>query len=254
MKFVSMVDIASHNIISIDANAFTLRLEIDGAVRETRLKPYHAAILYSLFTKHPSPLTYEEIIALLKQYNLVVTDLTRMHRKLSEIRGFMNLFHHGLGRLVYNTRGVGYSLPLRLKSLQGVGTASKLQFKNKAIARSVNTVRSLIEAAIKLTAEYKIVPNSSGFISERNLCSQVIAENITIFNKEIAVIMREIRLHEAEFIYIRLEYLLANLRTYVGLARVSEYPISEVQWLDWFSQEVWLLFDSLEKLLKEAGV
>ena len=43
-----------------------------------------------------------------------------------------------------------------------------------------------------------------------------------------------------------------SVKTYVGLARISEYPISEAQWLDWFKQEVWMLFEDLKKLIRFA--
>ena len=57
-------------------------------------------------------------------------------------------------------------------------------------------------------------------------------------------------MHEADFTGIRVQYLLAKLRTYAGVARISEYPISEAQWTDWFTQEVWMLFDDLQKQVK----
>ncbi len=65
-------------------------------------------------------------------------------------------------------------------------------------------------------------------------------------------ILKEIRAHEADFTGLRISYFLAKLKTYVGLARISEYPISEVQWLDWFKQEVWMLFEDLKKLIRFA--
>lgn len=59
-------------------------------------------------------------------------------------------------------------------------------------------------------------------------------------------------LHEADFTALRIGYLLAKLKTYVGLARISEYPISEAQWLDWFIQESAMLFEELKTHLKLA--
>ncbi len=109
MKFISLIDIASQNIITIDADAHILRLELgrDRRIREARLKPYHAEILYTLFNQHPLPLDYLEITSLLQTHGLTITDSTRMHRKLSEIRNFMGSFHPSLKDLILNTRGLG---------------------------------------------------------------------------------------------------------------------------------------------------
>jgi hypothetical protein len=59
-------------------------------------------------------------------------------------------------------------------------------------------------------------------------------------------------MHEADFIFLRIQYLLAKLKTYVGLARISEYAISHAQWLDWFKSEIYALFEDLKKTIKEA--
>jgi hypothetical protein len=64
--------------------------------------------------------------------------------------------------------------------------------------------------------------------------------------------LKEIHTHESDFFGIRIQYLLSKLRTYIGLARISEYPITKVQWLDWFEQEVWVLFDDLQKAIKST--
>ena len=66
------------------------------------------------------------------------------------------------------------------------------------------------------------------------------------------IILQEIRVHQADFTGLRVGYLLAKLKTYVGLARISKYPISETQWLDWFKQEVWMLFEDLKSVVRSA--
>jgi len=86
MKFISLIDTNNQNIVTIDADSFVLRIEIDGIPRESRIKPFMASILYELFKCHPNPLPYDKIIEILKEYGLIISDLTRMHRKLSEIR------------------------------------------------------------------------------------------------------------------------------------------------------------------------
>ncbi len=93
---------------------------------------------------------------------------------------------------------------------------------------------------------------SQGYVIDRDPVRALLVEKIMLFNQASDGILREIRVAEADFTGIRVQYLLAKLRTYVGMTRISEYPISEVQWLDWFTQEVWMLFDDLQKLIKLA--
>ncbi|GHU15839.1 hypothetical protein FACS189449_13610 [Alphaproteobacteria bacterium] len=250
MKFISLIDSISKNVITVDANSFVLRLEINGVSIETRLKAYHGEILYALFSHHPTALTYDEITDLLMSYNLVIADETRMHRKISELRKFLAKFHPSLEEIIINTRGVGYSLPLRLKNLHELANDNGLKFKNKKINESISIISGLIEDAIHLTSGSKIVRNSHGYVLERN--SKILEEKIEIFNSCEKNIMKQICAHEADFVFLRTQYLLAKLKTYVGLARISEYSISEAQWLDWFKLEAWTLFEDLKKSIKTS--
>ncbi len=97
-----------------------------------------------------------------------------------------------------------------------------------------------------------MVKKSQGYVINRESIKAILVEKITIFNNCEQIIIEQICAHEADFIAIRVQYLLAKLRTYIGLTRISEYPISEAQWLDWFKQEIWLVFDDLNKILKLA--
>ena len=110
----------------------------------------------------------------------------------------------------------------------------------------------LINDAIRLTSEHKIIWHAQGYVINRDPIRSVLVEKIALFNVCEQTILEQIRAHEADFTGIRVQYLFAKLRTYVGLARSSEYPISEMQWLDWFKQEVNLLFEDLKKLIKLA--
>ena len=103
-----------------------------------------------------------------------------------------------------------------------------------------------------MTAQSKVVQHPQGYVINRDPVRQALVEKISVFNACEKIIVKEICVHEADFMGLRLAYLLAKLKTYVGLARISEYPISETQWLDWFKQEVWLLFDALKKAIRLA--
>jgi hypothetical protein len=54
------------------------------------------------------------------------------------------------------------------------------------------------------------------------------------------------------FVFLRIQYLLAKLKTYVGFARISAYAISQAQWLDWFKSEIYTLLDDLKNTIKES--
>lgn len=253
MKFISLIDTSNQNIVTIDVESFILRIEIDGMPRESRLKPFMSSILYELFKDHPNPLSYKRIVEILKEYNLIVSDLTRMHRKLSEIRQIIQKLYPSFGELVLNTRGVGYTLPLRFKNLQQLGNQpDNTKFANSNITKAVQTLEALINDSIAMTSENKVIKHAQGYIINRDPVRHILIEKISIFNECEKTILREIRTHEADFIGLRISYLLAKLKTYVGLARISEYPISAAQWLDWFKHEVWMLFESIKTQIRYA--
>ncbi|MDF2965079.1 MAG: hypothetical protein K0Q51_467 [Rickettsiaceae bacterium] len=253
MKYISLIDTRNQNIITIDAESLIIKLEISGTFYETRIKPYMASVLYELFSKHPNPVSYEEIIDILKNHGLTITDFTRMHRKLSEIRQFIQKAHPSLESLIYNTRGHGYSLSLRLKNLYQIGSKpDNIEFTNIRITKAVEILETLINDSIDLTSQTKIIKHSKGFCLNRDPIKHILVEKIITFKECEQTILKEIRIHEADFNALRINYLLAKLKTYIGLARISEYPISEAQWLDWFTQESWTLFDEIKKFIRFA--
>jgi hypothetical protein len=149
-----------------------------------------------------------------------------------------------------NSRGVGYGLSLRLKNIHDVSSDNAISFKNNKINENISIISTLIEDAILLTTRGKIIKNSYGYVMERN--AEILEKKISIFNDCEKVILNQISSHEADFIYLRVEYLLAKLKTYIGFARISEYSISETQWLDWFKLEIYALFDNLKSTIKES--
>lgn len=250
MRFISLIDTHNQNIITVDADSLILRVEIEENSKEIRLKSYMASVIYELFYTHPTPLTYDNIISILKKHNLIISDLTRMHRKISEIRNHLLRFHPSLNEILLNTRGFGYGLPLRLKKLHQIEKKEKSSFKSKDINKAIDILHNLINDAIDMTAQNNVVQHRHGYVINRDHVRHDIVEKIVLFNACKKTILEEIRVHEADFTGLRVNYLLAKLKTYIGLARISEYPISETQWLDWFKQEVWLLFEELKKWIR----
>jgi hypothetical protein len=253
MKFISLVDTHNQNIITINADSFLLRIELDGSIREKRIKPFMSSLLYELFHQHPHPLAYDRIIEILRDHKLIISDLTRMHRKLSEIRKCLQKLYPSLGELILNTRSIGYSLPLRLKNLhQLTQKQDSAKFSNNHLTKALKILETVINDSILMTSNNKIIKNSQGYMINRDPIKDAIVEIISTFNECEKTILHEIRTHEADFIALRINYCLAKLKTYVGLARISEYPISEAQWLDWFKEEVWMLYEELKKLMSLA--
>jgi hypothetical protein len=253
MKFISLVDSISKNVITVDVSALLLKVEIDDLIaKELRLKPYCAEILYGLFSKHPAPLSYEEVSNILKAHKIIVSENTKMHRKLSEIRHALIAFNPTLGDLILNTRGIGYSLPLRLKNLHLLERNHSIAFKNLKITTNIAIIKTLIQDVIDLVSKNKVIRHPQGYVIDRNPIRATLVDKISIFNDCSTIIISELCTHEADFTGLRLQYFFAKLKTYIGIARISEYPISEAQWLDWFEQEVWMLFDNLQKLIKIA--
>jgi DNA-binding winged helix-turn-helix (wHTH) protein len=168
MKFISLVDISSKNVVTVNADSLVLRLEINGTAKETRLKKYHGEILYTLFSRHPKSVGYEEITDLLETCGSIISDETRLHRKISEIRSFLAKFHPSLADIIVNTRGVGYGLQLRFRNLPNMANDNGIKFKNEKINESILIIAALIEDAIHLTAHGKITQSSHGHVMERN--------------------------------------------------------------------------------------
>lgn len=255
MKFISLLDLKTQHILTIDAKGLVFRLEIDGSPKEIRLKPsYMADILYALFNKHPTVLSYSEITEILKAHHLAISDLTRMHRKVSEIRTFLEAFHPSLKELIFNTRGVGYSLPLSFKNLHHLEPKTQTDFRNPKFTQIMSQIHTFIEDAVELTEKGKIIKQSQGYVIDRQTIRDVLSQKIEGFNALEKILLQELRLHEADFMRLRIEYSLSKLKTYIGLARISEYPISQTQWIDWFQQEVWFLFEELKKLVKHSEI
>ncbi len=212
------------------------------------------SILYQLFHTHPNPLSYEKIIEILKDYDLIISDTTRMHRKLSEIRYFVQQLHPSLKDIILNIRGIGYSLPLRFKNLHQIANQQdNIKFASANITKAIRVLEAVINDAIDMTSQNKVIKHTQGYVINRELVSHILVEKISIFNECEKTILKEICAHEADFTNLRINYLLAKLKTYVGLTRISQYPISEAQWLDWFKQEVWMLFEELKKLIRFAS-
>ena len=70
------------------------------------------------------------------------------------------------------------------------------------------------------------------------------------YNKNKKKLFSEIRAHSSDFIVIRIEFTLAKLKTYLGLARVSDFSVTKEQWIEWHDHESTQILTDLFELLQ----
>jgi hypothetical protein len=240
MNFKQLYDPKASVVYTVDGQALIFKISGDGSNKQTRLKPHHAAILAALFTRHPNPVPYSVIQSILKSSRLACPDETRLHRKVSELRNELAGIHPTLSDLILNIRGIGYSLPLHLKDPES-GSTTFPKFKNKRLQQSIDVLKKLVAESLRLSRKCSVVKSDDHFRLQRKLVHAELELMIEGFEVQKKSIFNELKLHPQDFVSIRLEFVFAKLKTYVGLARISEFSITKEQWWDWHeveSQEV----------------
>ncbi len=236
----------------LDSKALVFKISSDQVNKETRLKPYFAQILSALFSGHPQPASYEEITNILKHNQLACPDETRLHRKVSELRIFLAKFHPGSDHLICNTRGVGYALPLYFKDPETNELGHNYKISNKKIQDAFLCFEQYARESIELSKKCSIIKTDDGFILQRKPVHTSLEHLLENYEKQKKKMYAELRLHPADFIYIRLEFILAKLQTYLGLARISEFSITKDQWLEWHETEIKQTLGELTYQVKQA--
>jgi len=254
MNTLSIQDTADDYILTLNKDTMVFSIESKGLHKETRLKPFMCDILYTLFKIHPNPLSYHQASVILKKHHLIVSDLTRLHRKFSEIRKTIIELDPRLHSLLLNTRQYGYTLPLSCKALDLEARSCAqmaVAFANPKLAESIALLDRLVAQAIEMTKRNALIRSPDGYIMNRDMERELLVQQIELFKECERIILKEIRCHEADFYRLRIEYTLAKIKTYIGLARISEYPITESQWVDWFQLEVSVLVRELKRLCRD---
>lgn len=226
---------AAHYIVN--GKALVFKLSTDEVQKEVRLKKYFAAILEALFSKHPEPISYEELTNILRNAKLACPDETRLHRKMSELRQFLGKIHPGLNSLIVNMRGVGYSLPLHLQDPNASGVSDSYKIKNKTLQTILKGIDNNVKTSITLTKKCPIKKSHVGFVLQRTSVHGEVEQLLERHENHKKKLFEELRLHKADFSAIRLEFTLAKLQTYLGLARISEFSITKDQWVEWHEIE-----------------
>ena len=251
-SFRQLYDPSTGTHYLLDSKSLVFKISSDEVNKKTRLKPHFAQILSALFAGHPQPASYEEITNILKHYQLACPDETRLNRKVSELRIFLAKFHSGLDHLICNTRGIGYSLPLHFKDPETNELSHNYKISNKKIQDALLCVEEYARESIELSKKCSITKSDDGFVLQRKPVHTNLEHLLENYEKQKKKIYTELRLHPADFIYIRLEFILAKLKTYLGLARISEFSITKDQWLEWHENEIKQALGELIYQVKQA--
>jgi hypothetical protein len=89
-----------------------------------------------------------------------------------------------------------------------------------------------------LSKRCNITKADDGFILQRKPAHRELDHLLDHYNKQKKKLYAELRLYPVDLVYIRLEFILAKLKTYLGLARVSEFSITKEQWIEWHEIEL----------------
>jgi len=254
MRIASLKDTISQIHLSVDGDSRVVRVETPDARREVRLRPHMADMLLLLMSEHPQPVSYRALIKLLRQHHIAAPDATRLHRKMSELRRTLSVLEPKIPDMIHNTRDTGYSLPLTWKSPDQMQPKLGQEFRSLKIAAPVAMVQDMIKAAITLAENGQLVKWPYGYVLDRVPFLEDIAKLLQGLNYCEKLIKKELRLHDADFLALRLQDCFSKLRTYVGLARISPFPVSHSEWTEWFVHEVWAIFDEMKKWIREAEV
>lgn len=246
-----LYDVYTGTHYALDTETFVLRISSDAVQKETRLRPHIAAIVGALFTHHPRPVSYDHLRKIVEHHNLTCPDDTRLHRKISELRRFLTQFHPRLAPAIINTRGLGYSLPLHFKEPETIDSNPRNILPNRILQDVIVGVQHLIRESLALSKKCHITKGEDGFHLHRKPVHTELENLLAQYEEQNKRLHAELRLHPADFKHIRLECTLTRLKTYLGLARVSEFSITKEQWLEWHAVESNQLLADLIHQLKQ---
>ena len=90
------------------------------------------------------------------------------------------------------------------------------------------------------------------FILQRKPVHSEIETLLKAYKSQQSKLHAALRLHPADFLHVRLEFFLAKFKTYLGLARVSEFSVTKEQWLEWHEVEMGQMLNELIEHIKQA--
>lgn len=249
--FRMLRDSETHVTISLDLKSMMIEVVSSEGRQKTRLSPQDYVLFSKLFFDHPHVSPYESLMDEMRKHQIPVQDVSKLHRKVSELRITLSQVSKKLSDSIINLRGVGYSLPTEWEdpSMEGFEIP---YFKSSEIISEIEKLSKLIQKAEELMRKSKFKKLDGYYLIRREEYSEELENLVIEFNRCELKLLKSTRRAPADFYYIRIQAAFAHLRTYVGLARMSQYAISKDQWLDWFLHESQEAFRALMDLMKQA--
>lgn len=141
---------------------------------------------------------------------------------------------------------------MHFKELETNELSYNYKISNKNIQDALSCVEEYVRESIELSKKSSITKADDGFVLQRKPVHKNLEHLLENYDKQKKKIYSELRLHSADFTYIHLEFLLAKLKTYLGLARISEFSITKDQWLEWHETEIKQTLGKLIYQIKQA--
>ncbi|MGL5784378.1 MAG: winged helix-turn-helix domain-containing protein [Alphaproteobacteria bacterium] len=264
-------------VVCLDERRYLFSLSLDKEEKTFRLSKLYFAILSVLFREHPQIITYENLEESLKSQKISLVDVTRLHRKISELRIQLKLFNPNLEDFIQNLRGVGYHLPScweEIKKSQEKGTKKKEQpfieeplksenflesseksfqigGKNQTLSKILLEFSQLMARSILLTRQGNLTFIQSYCMVDRSVFSEDLQQIELKFLTAKKQLLHMLGLNSQDIFHIRLRAFLSNFYTYISLSRVSEYMIPHEQWCLWFEHEIQQSYEKIIQAIRD---
>lgn len=249
--FKRLYDPCTQATFTLDEGRYLFSVDCQHVHQGFRLTKLQFAILSLLFREHPQLVSYEELEKVLRAQKIAFPDMTRLHRKVSELRTQLRAFHPALEENIRNLRGVGYNLSASWCSPLPQTSLEATIFQDQALQVQAFTLSQLMAQGIQFTRKGALIKREGECVMDRSHFEKELATTLDLFNKTEKAILHQTHLTPTDMSYLRLQAYLANFRTYVGLSRISEYAITHEQWCHWFEQEIQSLYKKITDLLHQ---
>ncbi|MCA0369796.1 MAG: helix-turn-helix domain-containing protein [Proteobacteria bacterium] len=248
MSYASLFDPQAPMTVAVDAAKGLFTLEEKGLLRHIRLSAPIARVLWALFEAHPGFLTYDACGDILRTHNLHIPDNPRIHRHMSQLRRLLTDFDPRLEDLIVNQRGAGYALHERLQNRDGFSQDRDNDlYGDPALGPALQDLDALVQEAVALAKILHVVPHPMGFVLDTSRHTQKISDLLDRHTRLHQDLKMTLSLHPHEMMALRLDALMSKLATYIGMARLCAYPITQTQWAQWYTQEVGALLIDIKK-------
>lgn len=251
LLFKKLYDPNTQATFTLDEGLYLFSVTWQQEQQGLRLTKLQFSILALLFRTHPQLVSYSALESVLRAQKIAFPDATRFHRKVSELRTQLRLFHPTLDKNIHNLRGVGYHLTSSWGHPPDQVPLETVVFQDQALQVQAFTLSQLMAQGIQLTRKGSLVKQEGECVMNRAPFEKELVTLLALFNQTADTILSHFPLKPTDIFYLRLQAHLANFRTYIGLSRMSEYAITHEQWCFWFEQEIKSLYQKITCLLHQ---